>query len=79
MPLTWVNSPQQDRSMRTLERILDATERIIRTKGVGAVTIPGVARAAKSSVGSFYARFPDKTSLLRTLHERACEQSLATA
>lgn len=79
VPLGWINTPQQDRSRRTLERLLDATEAIIREGGVEAVTVPAVARAARSSVGSFYARFPDKAALLRTLHERACEQSLATA
>jgi AcrR family transcriptional regulator len=78
-PLGWARAPQQDRSRKTLERILDATEEIIRERGVEAVTIPEVARAARSSVGSFYARFPDKATLLHTLHERACEQSIATA
>lgn len=62
-----------------MERILDATEEIIRSRGVDAVTIPEVARAAKASVGSFYARFPSKTALLTTLHERACSESVATA
>jgi AcrR family transcriptional regulator len=75
----WVHAPQQDRSKRTLERLLDAAEHIIRTRGVAALTVPAVAQEARSSVGSFYARFPDKSALLSTLHERACEQSLATA
>jgi AcrR family transcriptional regulator len=77
--LRWVRAPLQDRSKRTLERLLDAAEEIIRTRGVAALTIPAVAQAAQSSVGSFYGRFPDKGALLRTLHERACEQSVATA
>ena len=77
--LRWVRAPLQDRSKRTLTRLLDAAEEIIRTRGVAALTIPGVAQAAQSSVGSFYARFADKGALLRTLHERACEQSVATA
>ena len=71
VPLQWANAPQQDRSRQTLERLLDATEQIIRTRGVDAVTIPEVARAARSSVGSFYARFTSKAALLQTLHERA--------
>jgi AcrR family transcriptional regulator len=77
--LGWVNAPQQDRSKRTLERLLDAAEEIIRTRGVGALTVPAVTQAARSSVGSFYARFTDKDALLATLHQRACEQSVATA
>jgi AcrR family transcriptional regulator len=76
--LRWVRAPQQDRSKRTLERLLDAAEQIIRTEGAAALTVPAVARAAQSSVGSFYARFPDKDALLRTLHERACEQTILT-
>jgi AcrR family transcriptional regulator len=77
-PLTWIHRPQQDRSRKTLERLLDATEEIIRARGIDAVTIPAVVQAAQSSVGSFYARFPTKAALLSTLHERACEQSIAT-
>ena len=79
VPLTWVHRPQQDRSRKTLERLLDATEEIIRAKGIDAVTIPAVVQAAQSSVGSFYARFPNKAALLSVLHERVCEQSVATA
>jgi AcrR family transcriptional regulator len=78
-PLRWVHTPQQDRSKRTLSRLLDAAEGIIRTRGVAALTVPAVAREARSSVGSFYARFPDKAALLSTLHARACEESVATA
>ncbi|MFT3770050.1 MAG: helix-turn-helix domain-containing protein [Minicystis sp.] len=77
--LRWVRAPQQDRSKRTLERLLDAAEEIIRSKGAAALTVPAVAQAAQSSVGSFYARFRDKDALLGTLHERACEQSILTA
>lgn len=78
-PLSWVHRPRQDRSRKTLERLLDATEELIRARGIDAVTIPAVVQAAQSSVGSFYARFPNKAALLSTLHERVCEQSVATA
>lgn len=78
-PLQWVNAPQQARSQRTMEKILDAAEAILLERGLDAVTIPEVVKAAGSSVGAFYARFPDKRALLETLHQRACEQSLAQA
>ncbi len=78
-PDSGLRAPQQDRSKRTLSRLLDAAEELLRSGGAAAVTVPAVAAAARSSVGSFYARFPDKSALLRTLHERACEQSVATA
>jgi AcrR family transcriptional regulator len=77
--MQWVKAPQQERSQKTLARLLDGAESIIRERGLDAVTIPEVVRVAGSSVGSFYARFPDKKALLDTLHERACAETLATA
>lgn len=77
--MQWVKAPLQERSQKTLARLLDAAEGIIRERGLDAVTIPEVVRVAGSSVGSFYARFADKKALLDTLHERACAESLATA
>lgn len=78
-PLQWVNAPQQARSQRTMEKILDAAEAILLERGLDAVTIPEVVKAAGSSVGAFYARFPDKRALLETVHQRACERALAQA
>lgn len=74
-----VNAPRQARSQRTLENLLDAAERILLACGLEAVTVPEVVREAGSSVGSFYARFPDKRALLETVHERACAQTLERA
>lgn len=77
-PLHWVKPPRQARSQRTLERLLDATEELIAERGMPAVTVSEVVRRAGSSVGAFYARFPDKDALLATLHERSCAEALAT-
>lgn len=79
VPLDWINAPRQERSQKTLEKILDAAEALICEGGLDAVTVPAVVKRAGSSVGSFYARFPDKNALLETLHERACQQTIATA
>jgi AcrR family transcriptional regulator len=68
--LQTVNGPKQARSERTLKRLLDAAEALIREKGHAAVSIPEIARRAGSSVGGFYARFRDKQELLRALEER---------
>jgi AcrR family transcriptional regulator len=76
--LRWVRPPQQQRSQKTFERILDAAEGHIVDGGVQSLTVSGVVARAKSSVGAFYARFPDKNALLTTLHERECEAALAT-
>ncbi|HEX3595893.1 MAG TPA: TetR/AcrR family transcriptional regulator [Polyangiaceae bacterium] len=78
-PLRWVKPPQQARSQKTLERLLDAAEDVIRERGVANLTVSEVARRAGSSVGAFYARFEDKEGLLATLHERTCTEALATA
>ncbi len=65
-----VSGPKQERSERTLYRILEAAEALIAEKGLAGLSIPEIARRAKSSVGGFYARFRDKNELLRALEER---------
>jgi len=65
-----VRPPQQERSRKTLERILDAAMEIIDENGVQAATVSAVVERAGSSVGSFYARFEGKEDLLRYLEER---------
>lgn len=77
--LEWVRTPQQARSQATLERLLDAAEHLIETRGVSGLTISAIVKRARSSVGAFYARFGDKESLLRCLFERFYEQAQATA
>src|SRR5438445_3627374 len=70
LQLETVSGPKQARSERTLHRLLDAAEALIKEKGHAAVSIPEIARRARSSVGGFYARFRDKSELLRALEER---------
>ena len=52
--LSSVAPPKQARSEQTLYRILDATEALIREKGLAAVSIPEIVSRAGSSVGGFY-------------------------
>jgi AcrR family transcriptional regulator len=70
LQLETVSGPKQARSERTLQRLLDAAEALIKEKGHAAVSIPEITRRARSSVGGFYARFRDKNELLRALEER---------
>jgi AcrR family transcriptional regulator len=77
-PLEWVRPPRQARSHRTLERLLDAAEEVITAKGTERATVAEIARRAGSSVGAFYARFPDKEALLRVVLERFFDQATAT-
>lgn len=74
----WVRLPAQDRSQRTLLRLLDATERLLAERPFEAISIQDVVREARSSVGSFYARFEGKEALLHALDERYLREGLAT-
>ncbi len=75
----WVKPTHQVRSQETLERLLDAAEELVAERGFDATTVAEIVRRANSSVGAMYARFNDKDSLLVCLHERFCEQAIATA
>lgn len=74
----WVKPTHQARSQETLERLLDAAEELVSERGFDNATVSEIVRRANSSVGAMYARFNDKDSLLVCLHERFCEQALAT-
>jgi AcrR family transcriptional regulator len=69
-----VREPCQQRSRDSLERILKSAEALIRTKGYEALTIAEVVRHSHTSIGTFYARFPDKTALLYAVHERVLDR-----
>ena len=77
--LAWVRAPQQARSQETLDRILDAAERLVSEKGFEDTTVADVVARAGSSVGAFYTRFRDKDGLLYALYERYLVQANATA
>jgi AcrR family transcriptional regulator len=63
-------APQQERSARSFERILDAAERLMARKHFEDISIAEIAAAAGTSVGNFYGRFDSKEMLLDALHER---------
>jgi AcrR family transcriptional regulator len=66
----WLRPPRQQRSDASLQRLLDAAEALMEAKAFSDITVAGIARAARSSVGVFYSRFPDKLALLHHLDER---------
>jgi AcrR family transcriptional regulator len=76
--LRWIRPPAQDRSQRTLERILDATEALLNERPFDQVSMAAIAKAAKASLSSIYARFESKAVLLRALHERFVAESAPT-
>ncbi len=70
-----VNPPQQARSRRTLERIVRAALELLEREGPDGVTVQAVVARARSSVGSFYARFRGKEDLLEYLEERVWREA----
>lgn len=77
--LVWVREPLQARSQATLGRLLDATEVLLEKESFDALSVQSICKEARSSVGAFYTRFQDKTSLLHLLHERICQEARETA
>lgn len=76
--LKWVRDPQQDRSARTRCKIMDATEQLLTSEGLGGVTIAKVTKQAGSSNGSFYHYFQDKNALLYAVVERRAVEITVT-
>jgi len=66
-----LKQPLQERSRRTLQKILSAGAGLLETDGPEALTVAAITRIARISVGSFYARFQGKDDLLRFLGEEA--------
>lgn len=77
MTSPYLNPPKQPRSRRTLERIVNAALELLEAEGPEGVTVQAVVARAKSSVGSFYARFRGKDDLLDYLGERMWQEALA--
>jgi len=67
--------PQQERSRRTLEKLLTATVQVLEQHGLEGATIPRIAERAGVSVGSVYRRFEDKDALFKAAFLALVEQS----
>ena len=61
---------RQSRSARTLERILEACDRLLADRDLDALTMKDIAAEAGVSVGNLYNRFADRDALLAHLVER---------
>jgi AcrR family transcriptional regulator len=66
--------PLQNRSRETLERVLDAGEKLLVEKGWDGFTVQEVSRRSKVSIGSIYARAPSKEALLLAIYDRATDR-----
>lgn len=67
--------PSQERSQRTVERILDAATRVFHEQGYLAATTNDIADEADVSIGSLYQYFPNKDALLVALTKRHIEST----
>lgn len=63
----WTLEPQQERSRRTLMKILDAAASLFMSNGYENTTVADIAAAANISAGSVYRRFSDKEAVLYTV------------
>ena len=68
--------PRQQRSQRTLERILDAGSEVFARRGYEGLTIAEVCRVAETSAGAVYTRFEGKDALVRAVHDHAMADML---
>jgi len=68
---------KQARAQRTMERVEAAARAALNQESWADLTMAALARAAKTSVGSIYARFPSKEALLDRLDEIYCEEIIA--
>lgn len=64
-----VATPKQARSRESLAKVVSATVQLLIRKGPRGVTIADVSELAGVSVGSIYARFGNRSALLRAAHE----------
>jgi AcrR family transcriptional regulator len=65
-----VRPPRQERSRATLNRILEATEALLRERLLDDVTLGDILERSRVSVGAFYGRFPNKEALVPCLYDR---------
>lgn len=70
-------TPRQERSLRTVQRILDATARIFHEQGYAGATTNDIADEANLSIGSLYQYFPNKDAVLVALTKRHIESTTA--
>jgi len=68
-------TPRQERSLRTVERILDAATRIFHEQGYAGATTNDIADEANLSIGSLYQYFPNKDAVLVALTKRHIEST----
>ncbi len=62
--------PRQDRSLRTFDLLLDASERLLKLRSWEDISIVDIMREAACSNGAIYGRFKNKDEVLVALYDR---------
>lgn len=70
-------TPRQERSRASLQRMLDAAEKVIARHGLQGATLQRIARLAGTSSANVYRRFRDKDALMAAVFQRLTERSAA--
>src|SRR3954447_6428932 len=63
--------PLQNRSRASLERVLEAGQKLLEEEGWEGFTVQEVSPPAKGSIGSVYARAPSNDALSMPVYDRA--------
>ena len=71
-------APQQDRSKRTWDRVLEAGTQLVAEEGWSGLTITAVCRRAGVTAPSIYARVDGKAGLFLAVHERQLAEMRGT-
>jgi AcrR family transcriptional regulator len=71
--------PQQSRAEKTVASVLEATARVLETKGLAGLNTNAVAQRAGVSIGSLYQYFPSKDALIVALSLRERAEFVAEA
>lgn len=71
-----IRAPSQARSQRTMEEVYRALDELLKERSFDQITIADLATHADVAVGSIYARFKDKNSLLAGLHLGVTEEAI---
>jgi AcrR family transcriptional regulator len=66
--------PQQNRSRASLDRVLQAGQELLVEKGFDGFTVQEVSKRAKVSIGSIYARAPNKDALVFAVYDYAVSE-----
>lgn len=70
-PVELLRPPQQERSRESLDRVLQAGQELLEERGWDGFTVQEVSKRAKVSVGSIYARAPNKDALILAVYDYA--------